>query len=147
MIRALTVVAGVLVTLASVTTAQQPQTFGDGVSLKEATAVARVLDAPADFEGKTIRVDGQVTAVCSHQGCWMSFASDKTADGRTLLIKVDDGVIVLPMTAKGRKASAQGVVQRIGSGGEAQEAAGEHAKQTGSSPVKWQLKATGAIVY
>jgi len=49
------------------------------------------------------------------------------ADGPTLRLKVDDGVIVFPVTAKGKKAVAQGVVEQAGS--------------------SWQIKATGALVY
>jgi hypothetical protein len=70
-----------------------------------------------------------------------------------VLVKVDDGVIVFPVSAKGRRAVAQGVVERIGAGdAEGQEAAGEHARQTGgkgatSARLAWQLKATGALVY
>jgi hypothetical protein len=134
--------------------AQQPQTFGAGVSLNESTPLDRVLDRPADYEGKTIRVEGVVTAVCMHMGCWMALApASNASNGRTVLVKVDDGVIVFPVSAKGRRAVAQGVVERIGTGdAEGQEAAGEHAKQTGTTGVtsarlSWQLKATGAVVY
>ena len=43
-------------------------------------------------------------------------------------LKVDDGVIVFPVTAKGRKVSAEGVFEAVGSGAESKEAAREHAK-------------------
>lgn len=127
--------------------AQQPETFGGGVSLTETTPLARLLDRPVAFEGKTVRVDGRVKAVCAHMGCWMAFAPDGAPDGRTLLVKVDDGVIVFPLSAKGRRAVAQGVIQRIGTNDtEAREAAAEDA---GPADVRtyWQLKATGALVY
>ena len=142
---------GITLALLSDAQAQQPQAFGDGVSLTEATPLARLLDAPVDFEGKTVRVEGRVTAVCAHMGCWMAFAPDGARDDRTLLVKVDDGVIVFPLSAKGRRAAAQGVIQRVGSNPEALEAAAEHARQAGSggaeAPTAWQLKATGALVY
>ena len=44
----------------------------------------------------------------------MALAPQGAADSRTLLLKVDDGVIVFPVTAKGRRAVAQGVVQKVG---------------------------------
>jgi hypothetical protein len=134
----------VLVTLQ----AQQSQTYGAGVSLKETTPLAQLIDKPADFEGKTVRVEGVVTAVCMHMGCWMALTPDaSSADAGTMLIKVDDGVIVFPPSAKGKRAVAQGVIERIGGSREGQEAASEHAKSTGASKVTWQLKATGAMVY
>ena len=133
----------------SIPTAQEPQTFGSGVSLKDTTPLATVIDRPADFEGKTVRVEGVVTAVCMHMGCWMALTPGTASGGRTMLVKVDDGVIVFPPSSKGRRAVAQGVVERVGSTREGQEAASEHARSSGaaSAPAAWQLKATGALVY
>lgn len=129
----------------------QPQTFGAGVSLTETTPITRLLDRPADFEGTTVRVEGTVQAVCMHMGCWMAFAPAEAPDGRALLVKVDDGVIVFPVSAKGRRAVAQGVIERIGVNNiEGQQAATEHAREAGvpvAAARSWQLKATGALVY
>ena len=129
--------------------AQAPETFGTGVSLTETTPLVRLLDQPADFEGKTVRVEGRVTAVCMHMGCWMALTPEASSDSRTMLIKVDDGVIVFPPSAKGRRAVAQGVIERVGGSREGQEAAAEHARSAGAAksvPVTWQLKATGAML-
>jgi hypothetical protein len=124
-------------------------TYGAGVSLAETTPIDRIVARPADFEGKTVRVEGTVEAVCTHMGCWMALAPSPAKDGSTVMIKVDDGVIVFPVSAKGKRAAAQGVVQRVGADPEGQSAAAEHAKAQGKSeaPVAWQIKATGAIVY
>jgi hypothetical protein len=130
-----------------------PETYGTGVSVSQATPLASVLEHPRDFEGRTLRVEGVVTAVCTGMGCWMALAPEAASrpEAETLLIKVDDGVIVFPVSAKGRRAAAQGVLQRVG-GGDAhdREAAAEHAKAEGRSSDSagvWQLKATGALVY
>jgi hypothetical protein len=127
--------------------------YGSGVSLATATPLAQLLESPAAFEGRTVRIDGTVTAVCEHMGCWMSFTADGVPAGQTFLVKVDDGVIVFPVTAKGRRASAQGVIERVPGNPEAQSAANEHAQHAAGAgapapaPVAWQLKATGAIVH
>ena len=136
--------------------AADPEKFGAGVSLADVTPLAHVLANPSQYEGQTVRIDGMVTAVCEHMGCWMSFAPEGTPQGATFLVKVDDGVIVFPVSAKGRRASAQGVIQRVPGSAEAQEAANEHARHAAGAsgaaapapaPTAWQLKATGAIVY
>ena len=127
--------------------AQKSETYGAGVTLKETTPLAQVIDTPASFEGKTLRVEGTVTAVCMHMGCWMALTPGAASNGKTMLIKVDDGVIVFPPSAKGRRAVAQGVIERIGGSREGQEAASEQARSTGSAAPTWQLKATGALVY
>jgi hypothetical protein len=129
----------------------EPKTFGSGVSMTEVTSITRLLKEPAAFEGKTVRVEGTVKAVCAHMGCWMALASTDAADAPTLRLKVDDGVIVFPVTAKGHRAAAQGVVERVAAtDSEGKEAAGEHAKAEGKAKdaaSQWHIKATGAIVY
>ena len=128
--------------------AAAPQHFGAGVSLTETTPMERIIARPSEFEGKTVRVEGTVSAVCTEMGCWMALAPDAAKDGSTMMIKVDDGVIVFPVSAKGKRAAAQGVVQRVGGDHEAHSAAAEHARAQGKeAPVAWQIKATGAIVY
>jgi hypothetical protein len=130
--------------------AAEPQKYGAGVSLTEVTPIAGVIQRPADFAGKTVRVEGVITAVCTHQGCWMALAPADATDGQTLFLKVDDGVIVFPVSAKGKRVAAQGVVERIGTSAEAREAATEHAQHTGAkadAAAKYQLKGTGALIY
>lgn len=105
------------------------ETIGAGVTLREATPIARLIARPADFEGQTVRIEGVVTDVCRQMGCWMALAPDGRPEGDAVLLQVDhDGAIVFPLKARGRKAAAQGVVQRIGSA-EGREAAAELANQ------------------
>jgi hypothetical protein len=120
--------------------------LGTGVTLKEATAIKILVEQPAAHVGKTVRVDGVATAVCTHMGCWMAVATEGDEKGATVRLKVDDGVIVFPVTAKGRKVSAEGVFEAVGATAESQEAAGEHAKHDPKASQQYQLKATGAII-
>jgi hypothetical protein len=123
--------------------------LGTGVSLKETTPIKALVDQPAAHVGKTLRIDGVATAVCTHMGCWMAVAAEGPggeAEGPTVRLKVEDGVIVFPVTAKGRKVSAEGVFEAVGASPEANEAAGEHARQDAKASQAYQLKATGAII-
>jgi Domain of unknown function (DUF4920) len=128
-------------------------TYGVAPTLTEVTPIATLSARPAEFIGKTVRVEGVVTAVCQMMGCWMALAPSDNATGSTVRLKVDDGVIVFPVSAKGKRVSAQGVVERIGTGdAEGREAAAEHAHQEGRATeapatMLWHLKTTGAIVY
>jgi Domain of unknown function (DUF4920) len=129
----------------------EPKKYGAGVEMTEATPIAAILAEPGRFEGKTVRVEGTVTAVCAHEGCWMALSADGTAEGPTLRLKVDDGVIVFPVTAKGHTAVAQGVFERVGGTPDSHEAAAEHAKQAPATLAEvsrtYQIKASGALVY
>ena len=48
--------------------------LGTGVTLKDSTPIKSILEQPATYVGKTIRIDGVATAVCAHMGCWMAVA-------------------------------------------------------------------------
>lgn len=127
------------------------ETIGAGVSMPAATPIAQVIARPADFEGKTIRVEGVVTEVCKAMGCWMALAPADAPKGATVLLQVDhDGKIVFPLSARGRHAAAQGVLQRVGDA-EGREAAAELAREQGrpapEPAASWQIKATGAVIY
>lgn len=138
-----------LVTSAAVWAAAD-ETFGTGVKLTEATPIKSLYDHPKAFVGKTIRLDGVVTAVCEAMGCWMALAPADQPD-QTVRFKVDHGAgIVFPLSARGKKASAEGVFEAIAEADhEANEAARE---QTAAQPKgaefgkNYQIKATGAVV-
>lgn len=117
-------------------------TLGAGVTLDAATPIADVIAKPADYAGKAIRVEGVVTGVCQHMGCWMTLAPAGATGEKpaALRLKVDDGVIVFPVSARGRTAVAQGVVERVGADHDAAEVA------AAAGTAHYQLKVTGAIL-
>jgi hypothetical protein len=119
--------------------------LGAGVALKDTTPIAALLDTPADYVGKTVRIDGVATAVCTEMGCWMAVAPEGKGSGRTVRLKVEDGAIVFPVSAKGKKVSAEGVFEAVGDD-HAKHAAGEHARQDAKASAAYQLKATGALI-
>lgn len=122
--------------------------LGAGVTLAEATPIADVVKSPQDFVGKTIRVDGVATAVCQEMGCWLAVSESDQAGAPTVRLKVEDGgPIVFPMSAKGKKVSAQGTFEAIGGSDEhSSSAASEHASQDPKASKDYQIKATGALI-
>ena len=136
--------------MASVAMASSQEKLGAGVVLDQPTPIADIVKNPEAFVGMTIRVDGTATAVCEHMGCWMAVSQTDKADSPTVRLKVEDGVIVFPVSAKGKAVSAQGTFERIQADDvEGNEAASEHAKHEArpqAATAKYQLKATGAIV-
>jgi hypothetical protein len=121
--------------------------FGAGVTLKDATPIAKLFEVPASYVGKTVRVEGTVSAVCEEMGCWMELKDD--ASGQTIQLKVDDGVIVFPLAAKGKKATGEGVFEAISATDpHAMEAAKKDDPQhKAMAAMKYRIKATGAVVY
>jgi len=136
-----------LVAMTGVMMTAQETKLGAGVALADATPIKALIEKPADYVGKTVRIDGVATAVCENMGCWLAVAPEDDPKGATVRLKVEDGVIVFPVSAKGRKVSAEGVFEAIGATDEhSHEAAGGHAKHNADTATKFQIKATGAVI-
>ena len=123
--------------------------YGAGVTLAKATPIKELYASPEKFVGKTVRVDGVVTAVCTEMGCWLAIGATDNPDQAVRFQAEHDGKIVFPISLKGQKASAEGVFVKVGAGDhEAKEAASEHAhSQPGAAEFgnKYQFQVTGAI--
>jgi hypothetical protein len=96
-----------------------------------------------------------VLDVCPMKGCWMELAGESGKE--SLKVKVDDGVIVFPVTAKGKLAVAEGTVEAIPMSRESYVGWLEHlaeergetfdASAVGDGPFRiLQLKGTGARI-
>lgn len=89
--------------------AESSVSFGDTVNKQQITAVASILAKPAAYLEQQVTVVGEVTGVCTKQQCWMTLA---TAENEPRFrIKVRDGEMVFPLSAKGKTAYATGVVK------------------------------------
>jgi hypothetical protein len=86
----------------------QEKTFGTALTLTEVTKISDIYAAPDKFGGKRVQVQGPIVDVCSESGCWLALGSDK--EPQTLRLKVEQGAIVFPMSVKGMKAKAEGIL-------------------------------------
>jgi len=124
--------------------------YGEGVTLEKATSITDLLAHPERYDGKTVRVDGVVTAVCKKRGCWIQVTDPDV--GKGIRIKVEDGVIVFPMESMGHRASAQGTFEIIHLTPEQVKAAAkhraeEHKGEQGAEKEACQAEAVGKTVY
>ena len=123
--------------------------YGAGVSIAKATPIKELYASPEQFVGKTLRVDGVVTAVCTEMGCWLALGATDNPDQAVRFQADHDGKIVFPITMKGKPASAEGVFIKISADNrEAKEAAHEHAADQPKAAdfgSKYQFQVTGAI--
>ena len=128
--------------------------YGRPVTLKETTKVSEILDNPGKYVGKEVKVEGLIVAVCASRGCWMELAGDRLHE--KIRVKVDDGVIVFPLSARGRKAYVQGKLEALSmSAAEAKKFYVHQAEEKGvdfdpatvTGPVDfYQVRATGAVI-
>jgi hypothetical protein len=99
-----------LAVLALAGPAQAAETYGGGVTLTEATSIGKILADPDTYVGHRVRIEGQVSDVCPMKGCWMEIAEP---EGDRIRVKVEDGVIIFPQDAKGKRAVAEGVLEEL----------------------------------
>lgn len=128
--------------------------YGERPTLADTTAVSAILTDPESFVGRRVLVAGPVVDVCEKRGCWLALGSDR--EHETLRVKVEDGVIVFPMTARGHLAVVEGIVEKVDLTAEqAREAAKMHAEEQGvpfdstkvfGPTTSYQLKGIGAII-
>lgn len=107
------------------------KTFGAKLSTTETTKISAILDAPEQFLGKKVLVEGRVVDVCKKRGCWMEIASDK--EFQSIRVKVNDGEIVFPLEGKGHLAKVEGVIEKLEFSKEQMiKQAKHHAEETGT---------------
>lgn len=98
----------VFILLAVSLIANDTKKYGEKITSTEKTAISEIMSNPENFVGQKVLVEGTVVNVCAKRGCWIELASDKEFE--TIRVKVQDGVIVFPMEAKGQKALVEGEV-------------------------------------
>ena len=89
-------------------TAQAASVFGEAVDKTAVMPVEQLLTQPKSYLDKVVTISGTVDSVCSKQGCWMKFTVDNST--MPFRIKVRDGEMVFPLSAKGKTAYATGTV-------------------------------------
>ena len=97
--------------LATLAFASKTETYGEKLTLSEVTKISEILAAPEQFIDKKVLVKGMVVEVCAKRGCWMYLASDKPFE--KIQIKVLDGEIVFPMSARGMEALVEGEIEAL----------------------------------
>lgn len=128
--------------------------YGEELTLSETTEVADILADPEAFVGERVLVEGTVVDVCDKRGCWIELASSNEFE--KLSVKVEDGVIVFPLSARGLHARVEGIVEKLEYTMEealeqARHQAEEHDTEFDPSSVTgpetiYQIKGIGAVI-
>jgi hypothetical protein len=150
---ATTIAAAVLATLAAAP-ALAATKYGKGVSEAAPVKLSELMAKPDAYVGKVVKVEGLVTEVCPKRGCWINVAGDK--EFQTIRIKVEDGVIVFPLSAKGKRADVEGILRKIELTKEEAIARAKHEAEEKKVPfdeksvtgpmVIYQIEGTGAVI-
>ena len=128
--------------------------FGRPLTLTELTKVSEIEKDPKAFVGRKVLISGTIVEVCAKRGCWMDIASDTPFE--KIQIKVTDGVIVFPMSARGKSAHVEGVLEELKLSRNQAIAYGRHqAEEKGATfdpatitgaQVIYRIRALGAVI-
>lgn len=151
------ILVGFVFLFANLVFAEEGKKYGEGVTLKKSTEISSILENPKDFVGKKVLVKGTIVGVCAHKGCWIEVAAEKEFE--KIKVKVNDGEIVFPLTAKGKSVLAEGIVEAIQMPIEKTADQEMHnmehkegetrsgcAGETKEAKVIYQIKGTGAVI-
>ncbi len=108
--------------------------FGADITEKSSTALDDLLKTPSQYNAKTVRTEGVVSAVCKSMGCWMEIADD---NGQAH-IKMAGHSFFVPKDASGHRAIIQGKVVNA----DPDHCTEEAREQTGKI-AKIEIEATG----
>jgi hypothetical protein len=86
-------------------TAAKPQTFGKPLAGLALTPLADLFKTPDAFQGKTVRTEGKVAAVCQEKGCWMTMGDGE----KTMRIRFEGYSFFVPKNCAGMTATVEGV--------------------------------------
>ena len=80
--------------------------YGNEITLEVKHPIGKLLGSPQTYLGEEVLVSGEITEVCPMRGCWIDIKDSDT--GSNIRIKVTDGKIVFPLSAKGKYVDIQG---------------------------------------
>ena len=148
------VIALLLLALSGPFASTEAASYGAGLTLKKVTPISQILAAPDQFVGQKVQVRGLIVDVCESRGCWMSIAGDQPF--QQLRFKVTDGDMVFPLTARGKTAIVEGILQKfVLSREEVIERRKHHAEEQGerfdpasvtAGETFYQLRGLGAVI-
>ncbi len=104
----LTLVTAWLVLANPLVWAEGKERYGQPLEGAEEVSVSTILQDPLAWQDKTVRITGTVREVCRKMGCWIDV---EDASGVSIQVKVEDGVIVFPVSSVGRQVVAEGRVE------------------------------------
>ena len=85
--------------------------YGKGITLTEQTLLSEIMASPEKYKGKQVLLSGTIVEVCAKRGCWVDLSGDK--EFQKIQVKVKDGEIVFPLSAKGNNALVEGIVEKL----------------------------------
>ncbi len=85
--------------------------YGNPVLNEEAFNVDELLSVAQNKIGQQVVLHGLINEVCPMRGCWLKLVDEN--GNSSIRVKVTDGEIVFPLSAKGKNVIAEGVLAKL----------------------------------
>ena len=85
--------------------------YGNEITLEVNHPIGKLLGSPQTYLEEEVLVSGEITEVCPMRGCWIN-VKDPDRDSN-IRVKVTDGKIVFPLSAKGKHVDIQGIFTKL----------------------------------
>ena len=85
--------------------------YGNPISTKEAFTVDALWSVAQDKIGQQVVLHGLINEVWPMRGCWLKLVDEN--EDSSIRVKVTDGEIVFPLSAKGKNVIAEGVLAKL----------------------------------
>ena len=91
---------------------KNPQgSYGNHLQKGVAQKIHVILKKPDEYLNKNVLVSGIIDDVCPMRGCWIQISDKNKTD--PIRVKVTDGEIVFPLSAKNHNVTVQGTFVRL----------------------------------
>ena len=110
---------------------------------REAVTLSSILEAPADFDGQTVKTEGEIAQVCQSMGCWMEIRTD--ADSQGIRVPMANHSFFLPRDLAGSRCTVEGTVHVAALSPEERE----HLESEGATAADQSLsiEASGVLIH
>jgi len=85
--------------------------YGNEIRLEIKHPIGKLLGSPQTYLGEEVLVSGEIIEVCPMRGCWINVKDPETSSN--IRVKVTDGKIVFPLSAKGKHVDIQGKFAKL----------------------------------
>ncbi len=94
------------------------ENFGETISWEGAIPVATIMEAPAQYLGKEVKLEGVARKVCQKKGCWMTVDADPHGSIR---VTFKDYGFFVPKDISGKTVIVEGIIDEANLSGEMKE--------------------------
>ncbi len=117
--------------------------FGSALTDRELTPLTQIIANPNDFNGQTVKTEGEIARVCQQMGCWMELRPEG-AEAQAVRVPMAGHDFFIPRDSSGRHAVIEGPVALR----ELSQAERDHLEAEGAEATagRLQISATGVAI-